>query len=41
MACKNDALLYDLLSLTDALRIGGGGEQLIKILSNKIYDTID
>lgn len=39
MACKNDILLYDLLSLTEALRIGAGGEQLIKMLSNKIYDT--
>ncbi len=35
-ACKNDALLYDLLALTDALRMGAKSDVLIKLLSQRM-----
>lgn len=36
-ACKSDPKLYDLLALTDALRVGERNEQVIKLLTKKIF----
>ena len=36
-ACEDDMLLYDLLSLTDALRIGKSNRQVIKKLEEKLF----
>ncbi|PAU95019.1 hypothetical protein CK503_05860 [Aliifodinibius salipaludis] len=35
-ACENDTLLYDLLALTDALRMGAKSDVLIKLLSQRM-----
>ena len=36
-ACDEDSELYDLLALTDALRIGERNEYVVKLLTKKIY----
>lgn len=36
-ACREDALLYDLLSLTDALRTGKHNQQVVERLEKKLF----
>lgn len=40
-ACDNDDTLYDLLALTDALRIGSRNSQVVELLEDKILGTAE
>jgi len=39
-ACDNDDKLYDLLALSDALRIGNRKSQVVELLKEKIFGTV-
>lgn len=38
-ACDKDSKLYDLLALTDALRVGSRNDQVLKLLEKTIYSS--
>ena len=38
-ACADDPVLYELLTLTDALRIGARSEEVVEKLARKIYQS--
>lgn len=39
LACEEDPLLYDLLALTDALRIGDRKDEVVELLAKNIYNV--